>query len=294
MPFFLRKNSQNCRKFAPLIIYIGTITAQQRTLNSNSESIIKLSMQKRYVNSTHTPLDDKRLIEIKDASISYEDNEAVLDHINMHVEQGEFVYIIGRVGSGKSSLLKAIYAELEFDNGEANVLGHDLMKLKRRHIPELRRKMGIVFQDYALLHTHSVQQNLDFVLRATEWKKKEERESRIKEVLEQVGLTDKEGSFPHELSGGEQQRVAIARALLNSPRLILADEPTGNLDAATARSIIDLMKSFSMKGTAVVLITHNMSHLKHCPGRVYECENNTIREIRHNSSDSEMEMNSNK
>lgn len=236
-------------------------------------------MQKRYVNSQYTPLGDKRLIDIKDACIAY-DEKVVLEHVNMHVEQGELVYIIGKVGSGKSSLLKAIYAEIDFDEGEANVMGHDLMKIKRRHIPELRRKMGIVFQDYALLHTHTVHQNLDFVLRATEWKKKEERNERIKEVLEQVGLNDKEDRFPHELSGGEQQRVAIARALLNNPRLILADEPTGNLDANTARSIIDTLKTFTMKGTTVVLITHNMNHLKHFPGRVYECANNTIREIR--------------
>lgn len=245
-------------------------------------------MQKRYVNSQYTPLDDRRLIDVKDASISYDDDKKVLEHVNMHVEQGELVYIIGRVGSGKSSLLKAIYAEIEFDDGEATVMGHNLMKLKRRHIPELRRKMGIVFQDYALLRTHTIHQNLDFVLRATEWKKKEDRERRIKEVMEQVGLTGKEGQYPHELSGGEQQRVAIARALLNSPRLILADEPTGNLDAKTAQGIIEMLRDFTMQGTTVVLITHNMSHLKHCPGRVYECENHTLHEIRHDGSEIEM------
>lgn len=254
-------------------------------------------MQKRYANSQYqetgassqfapdnssletTPHQRGELINIQGGSISY-DELTVISDVNMHVDRGELVYIIGRVGSGKSSLLKAIYAETEFDEGEATVLGYDLMKLRRRHIPELRRKMGIVFQDYSLLHTHTVQQNLDFVLRATGWKKKEQRNARIHEVLLQVGLADRENSYPHQLSGGEQQRIAIARALLNSPQLILADEPTGNLDATTARGIIDLLQSFTLNGTAVVLITHNMSHLKHFPGRVYECNEHTISEIK--------------
>lgn len=260
-------------------------------------------MQKRYVNSHYqesnahndeTPFEpletsdatawqpeennDDVLIDIKGTAISF-DEKLILSNVDMHVSRGELVYIIGRVGSGKSSLLKAIYSETEFDEGEATVLGFDLMRLRRRHIPELRRKMGIVFQDYSLLHTHTVQQNLDFVLRATGWKKKELREQRIREVLLQVGLEDREKSYPHELSGGEQQRIAIARALLNRPQLLLADEPTGNLDATTAKGIIELLSSFTANGTAVVLITHNMSHLKHFPGRVYECSSHTIKEI---------------
>lgn len=244
-------------------------------------------MQKRYDNFLSQRKDQSAqehsgnsLINIKDTAISFDD-KLILSHINMHVEPGELVYIIGRVGSGKSSLLKAIYAEHEFDEGEASVLGYNLMTLRRRHVPELRRKMGIVFQDYSLLHTQTVMQNLDFVLRATGWKKKEQRIERIREVLQQVGLEDREASYPHELSGGEQQRIAIARALLNSPQLILADEPTGNLDAATARGIIELLKSFTANGTAVVLITHNMSHLKHFPGRVYECSEHSITELPH-------------
>lgn len=218
------------------------------------------------------------LISIEGGKLAYDEN-VVLQDINMTVSQGELVYIIGRVGSGKSSLLKAIYAETELEEGAASVLGYDLTKFRQRHIPELRRKMGIVFQDYSLLHTHTVHENLDFVLRATDWKSKVQREERIKTVLAQVGLNGYEERYPHELSGGEQQRVAIARALLNNPKLLLADEPTGNLDATTARGIIDTLQSFTKSGTAVVLITHNMSHLKHFPGRVYECREGSIHEI---------------
>lgn len=224
------------------------------------------------------------LIDIQGASISY-DEKVILKDIDVHVGKGELVYIIGRVGSGKSTLLKAIYAENEFDEGQATVLDFDLCRLKRRHIPELRRKMGIVFQDYSLLHTHTVFQNLDFVLRATGWEKKAIRKERIFEVLQQVGLEDRTNSYPHELSGGEQQRIAIARALLNNPQLILADEPTGNLDATTARGIIELLQSLTFKGTSVVLITHNMSHLKHFPGRIYECSEQTIKELQHSVAD---------
>lgn len=235
-------------------------------------------MQKRYVNSQYNETAANAIIHVENTSISF-DEKVILSGINMRVVPGELIYIIGRVGSGKSSLLKALYAEHEFDDGRAMVLGYNLMAIKQRHIPQLRRQMGIVFQDYSLLHSRTVAQNLDFVLRATEWKKKEDRERRIGEVLDIVGLSDKQARYPYELSGGEQQRVAIARALLNNPKLILADEPTGNLDAETARGIIDILQSLTLKGTAVVLITHNMSHLKNFPGRVYECGNKTLREI---------------
>ena len=231
--------------------------------------------------------DDKmqQLVEVKNASISINE-QTLLENINISVKEGEFVYIIGRVGSGKSSLLKTLYAEMEYDEGEAQVMGQDLMKLKRRHIPVLRRQMGIVFQDFALLRRSTVAQNLDFVLRATGWKKKDERKTRIREVLELVGLQDRIDRFPHELSGGEQQRIAIARSILNHPRLILADEPTGNLDSETARSITALLHSFTEKGAAVVMVTHNMSHLKHFPGKVYECRDHTVAELinQHNVS----------
>lgn len=235
-------------------------------------------MQKRYENDQYIECHNEVLVDIHNAVLTINDQPLLTD-VNMTVRAGELVYIIGRVGSGKSSLLKTIYAEMEFDEGEATVLGTDLMKLKRRYIPELRRQMGIVFQDYALLRRETVAQNLDFVLRATGWKKREERQARIDEVLTHVGLADRKDAYPYQLSGGEQQRVAIARAILNNPRLILADEPTGNLDAETARSIISFLKSLTESGTAVVMITHNMNHLKHFEGRVFECGGNTVREL---------------
>lgn len=235
-------------------------------------------MQKRYLHAKYQEENPEYLINIHDALITIND-DVLLKDVNFQVKPGDFVYIIGRVGSGKSSLLKTIYAENEFDEGEATALGFDLMNFKRKHIPELRRQMGIVFQDFALLHRHTVHQNLDFVLRATDWRKKEERDQRIKEVLEMVGLEGRDDSFPHELSGGEQQRVAIARAMLNNPRLILADEPTGNLDMETAKSITALLHSFAKQGAAVVMITHNKNHLRNFPGRVYECVDRTVKEI---------------
>lgn len=236
-------------------------------------------MQKRYENSQYVETPKESLINIRNAALSI-DERSLLSNVNMDVKAGDMVYIIGKVGSGKSSLLKTLYAEMEFDEGEAVVLGTDLAHLKRRHIPELRRQMGIVFQDFALLRRHTIKQNLDFVLRATGWKKKEERDERIDEVLQLVELADRADRYPHELSGGEQQRVAIARAILNKPQLIIADEPTGNLDRDTASAIIAMLKGFTESGTAVVVVTHNMSHLKHFPGRVYECKEGTISELK--------------
>lgn len=235
-------------------------------------------MRKRYDNTKYVESDSEVLVELKNASLSIGE-EPLLTDINLKVSKGDFVYIIGRVGSGKSSLLKTLYAEMDLDDGEATVMGRDLMKLKRRHVPELRRQMGIVFQDFALLRRSTVNQNLDFVLRATGWKKREERETRIREVLELVGLAERGDDYPHELSGGEQQRVAIARAILNRPRLIIADEPTGNLDAETAKSITQLLHSFAEAGQAVLMVTHNMSHLKHFPGKVYECRDHSVHEL---------------
>lgn len=236
-------------------------------------------MQKRYENSQYVETPKASLISIRNAALSI-DGCQLLSNVSMDVCEGEMVYIIGKVGSGKSSLLKTLYAEMEFDEGEAIVLGTDLATIKRRHIPELRRQMGIVFQDFALLRRHTIKENLDFVLRATGWKKKEERNQRIEEVLQLVELSDRTDRYPHELSGGEQQRVAIARAILNRPRLIIADEPTGNLDRDTASAIIKMLKEFTASGTAVVVVTHNMSHLKHFPGRVYECKDNSIAELK--------------
>lgn len=218
------------------------------------------------------------LIDYKKVNI-YQDDVCVLNDVDFNVDEGEFVYIIGKVGSGKSSLLKTLYCELDIDSAEkAEVLGRDIMTIRRREIPELRKEMGIVFQDFQLLHDRTVEKNLDFVLKATGWKKSE-RSQRIEEVLETVGLADKAGKMPHELSGGEQQRIAIARAMLNSPKIIVADEPTGNLDPETASNIISLLRQISLTGTAVVMSTHNIPMLDKYPGIVYRCQETSISDI---------------
>lgn len=201
----------------------------------------------------------------------------MLNNVNFHVDESEFVYLIGKVGTGKSSLLKTIYSELDIDEAEtAMVLGRDMMKIKRKHVPELRREMGIIFQDFQLLHDRSVYKNLRFVLRATGWKKAD-IDQRIDEVLEAVGMSDCKQKMPHELSGGEQQRIAIARALLNHPKVIIADEPTGNLDPETADNIVALLKDITRTGTAVVMSTHNIPMLDKFPGIVYRCEDGTLK-----------------
>ena len=210
------------------------------------------------------------LIDIKGANICIDDRK-ILENVEFHVNNGEFVYVIGRVGSGKSSLLRALYAECDVEEGEAKVLDFDLLQLRNKHLPELRRYLGIVFQDFSLLQHRTVGQNLDFVLGATGWKVKSERESRIREVLDQVELSHKINNFPHELSGGEQQRVSIARAILNKPALILADEPTGNLDMETGQRILELLRSLTNENTAVVIVTHNRSYLTAYPSTVYQC-----------------------
>ena len=196
----------------------------------------------------------------------------VLKNVDFTLEEGEFVYLIGKVGSGKSSLLKSMYAEIPVAAGEARVLGYDLRDLRRRDIPMLRRKIGIVFQDFQLLTDRSVYENLRFVLDATGWTDRQEIDGRIEEVLTEVGMLTKSYKMPHELSGGEQQRIVIARALLNRPRLILADEPTGNLDPATGEQIVNRLREISRKGTAVVMATHNLGLVEEMPGRVLKCE----------------------
>ncbi len=221
------------------------------------------------------------LIEYSNADI-YQAEKLILKDVNLSVGEGDFIYIIGKVGSGKSSLLKTMYAELDIYEGEADkaeVLGRNMLKLKRRMIPALRRETGIIFQDFQLLHDRSVKRNLAFVLRATRWRKKAKIEERINEVLEKTGMKDKIDAMPHELSGGEQQRVAIARALLNKPKIIIADEPTGNLDPDTAAQIVSLLKEISLTGTAVVMSTHNWSMINQYPGRVYKCEDGRLTEL---------------
>ena len=219
------------------------------------------------------------LIEYKKVRIFQED-VCVLNDVDFHVEEGEFIYIIGKVGSGKSSLLKTTYCELDIESGEqATVLDRDIMNIRRREIPALRKEMGIIFQDFQLLHDRTVAKNLRFVLKATGWKNKKEIEERIDEVLEMVGMLEKKDKMPHELSGGEQQRIAIARAILNKPKIIIADEPTGNLDPETATYIIDLLRQISQTGTAIVMTTHNIPMLDKFPGIVYRCKDGAIYDV---------------
>lgn len=220
------------------------------------------------------------LIDYKNATI-YQEDKLILDNVNFHLDEGEFIYLIGKVGSGKSSLLKTMYGELDIDNADnAMVLGRDMLKIKRKHLPELRREMGIIFQDFQLLHDRTVYKNLRFVLKATGWKKNDDIDRRIDEVLEAVNMTDCKEKLPHELSGGEQQRIAIARSLLNKPKAIIADEPTGNLDPETAENIVLLLKGITHSGTAVVMSTHNLPMLDKVPGIVYRCDNNTLEEVK--------------
>lgn len=210
----------------------------------------------------------------------YQEDKHVLGNVCFHADEGEFIYIIGKVGSGKSSLLKTMYCELDIASGEcADVLGRDLLTIRRKHVPALRREMGIIFQDFQLLHDRSVAENLRFVLRSTGWKDKAKTAERIDEVLEAVDMTDKRESMPHELSGGEQQRIAIARAILNKPKIIIADEPTGNLDPDTADSIVTLLKGISQTGAAVIMTTHNLPMLDKFPGIVYRCKDGEMKEI---------------
>ncbi len=200
----------------------------------------------------------------------------VLTSVTFSLEEGSLAYLIGRVGSGKSTLLKSIYAEVPVASGRAQVLDYDLTAIRRRDIPFLRRNIGYVFQDFQLLTDRTVYANLDFVLEATGWTDRALREQRIEEVLRQVGMTHKSYKMPHELSGGEQQRVVIARALLNNPRLIIADEPTGNLDPDTGDQIIGQLHEIARKGTAVIIATHNLALLDRFPGRVLRCADKSI------------------
>jgi cell division transport system ATP-binding protein len=223
------------------------------------------------------------LIDYQKANIYQKDGILVLKEVDFHVGEGEFIYIIGRVGAGKSTLLKTLYFELDVDEAEkAVVLNHDLCEMKQKYIPALRRQMGIIFQNFQLLSDRTVRENLRFVLKATGWKDKAEIDERIDDVLADVEMKDMGERFPHELSGGEQQRIAIARAILNKPKVIIADEPTGNLDVETARQIILLLRNITQTGTAVVMTTHNTSLLKDYPGIVYRCINQHLEDITDN------------
>ena len=220
------------------------------------------------------------LIDYQKANV-YQADDSVLNDVNFQVDADQFVYVIGKVGSGKSSLLKTIYCEVDFDKDDAEkaeVLGRNLLNIKRREIPALRREMGIIFQDFQL-HDRNVYRNLEFVLHSTGWKSSKQIAERIEQVLEAVGMQDMKLRLPHELSGGEQQRIAIARALLNSPKIIIADEPTGNLDPETAEKIVGLLYEISHTGTAVVFSTHNHGLIEKFPGRVFECEHGKLHDV---------------
>lgn len=215
------------------------------------------------------------IIEIENISV-FQREILVLSEVNLKVDKGEFVYLIGKTGSGKSSLLQTIYADLPLKGGSAIVAGYDLNKIKNKEVPFLRRKLGIIFQDFQLLIDRSVTANLLFVMKATGWKDKRKMEERSQDVLEKVGLETKGFKMPHQLSGGEQQRVAIARALVNDPEIILADEPTGNLDPETSKGIMDLLFEISHTGRSVLMATHNYSLFKEFPARTLKCEDGKV------------------
>ena len=218
------------------------------------------------------------IIRYQDVSIRQQGLE-ILENVNLTIPKGEFIYFIGKVGSGKTSLLKTLYGELEIHAGQAEVMEYDLTTIKQKHIPDLRRRLGIVFQDFQLLTDRTIHANLEFVLRATGWKNKLDIHTRIEEVLEQVGMSGKGYKMPNELSGGEQQRIVIARAILNKPELILADEPTGNLDVETGRKIVELLRSICQSGSTIIMTTHNQNLLTEFPGKVYKFENHHIEEV---------------
>ena len=219
------------------------------------------------------------IISFKNADIS-NGEDIVIYGLNMEVTHGDLVYIVGRVGSGKSSIIRTIIAENRPAKGEASACGYDLMAIKAKEVPFLRRKMGVVFQDFQLLQDRTVEENLSFVLKSTGWKNEEVIDRKIIEVLTAVGMQTKAHKMPHQLSGGEQQRIAIARAILNDPEVILADEPTGNLDDDTAVGILNLLQKINReKGTAVVMVTHNTSIVDRYPGRIFRTENESCREI---------------
>lgn len=239
-------------------------------------------------------MENKRVIELRDVSIYHDnsnrrrrraeaDSDLVLSNVNLAVDEGEFVYFIGRVGSGKSSLLKTLYAEVDLYEGEATVVGFDLRTIKRKQIPYLRRAMGIVFQDFQLLTDRNVFYNLYDVMRATGWRSESDIRQRIDEVLHLVGLENKTHKMPFELSGGEQQRLTIARAIINRPRLIIADEPTGNLDPVTAEGIMELFRKIADSGCAVVMSTHNISLIEQYPSRTILFAQGHISEVDVNS-----------
>jgi cell division transport system ATP-binding protein len=218
------------------------------------------------------------VLSLKNVTI-YQENRVILSQVNLDVKQGEFLYIIGKTGTGKSSFMKTLYADLPLTEGEGTIVGYDLAHLKENDIPFLRRKLGIVFQDFLLLPDRSVNENMLFVLKATGWTEEASMQNKINEVLERVGLKGISSKLPHQLSGGEQQRVAIARALLNDPELILADEPTGNLDPQTSAEVLAVLKKINENGKTVIMSTHDYAVIMKFPAKTLKCEDNTIFEV---------------
>jgi len=218
------------------------------------------------------------VLSLQDVTI-YQDNNAVLSDINLEVNHGEFIYVIGKTGSGKSSLMKTLYADLKLRDGEGTFVDYDLKTLRERDIPYLRRKIGIVFQDFKLLPDRSVYDNLLFVLKATGWSENREMDVKIKEVLDKVGLKNAANKMPHQVSGGEQQRIAVARALLNDPEAILADEPTGNLDPQTSVEVMQLLREINQNGKTIIMATHDYALLMKFPSKTLKCENGTLFEV---------------
>lgn len=209
----------------------------------------------------------------------YQDNTAVLSNVNLEVNHGEFLYIIGKTGSGKSSLMKTLYADLPLTEGQGSIAEYDLAALKEKNIPYLRRKIGIVFQDFKLLPDRNINENMVFVLRATGWTDKNEMQAKIEEVLEKVGMKHFSNKMPHQLSGGEQQRIAIARALLNDPEIILADEPTGNLDPQTSVEVIEVLRKINANGKTIIMATHDYALLMKYPAKTLKCDSGSVFEV---------------
>lgn len=228
--------------------------------------------------STFGSMESETIIELDKVSV-YQQHNLVLNNVHFTISKGEFVYLLGKTGSGKSSLMKTLYCDVPLKEGVAKIAGFDLAKIKQKEVPFLRRKTGIVFQDFQLLYDRSVNENLYFVMEATGWRDKDKIKARAQEVLDLVGLSTKGHKIPHELSGGEQQRVSIARALVNHPEVILADEPTGNLDPETSAEIMQLLTDISKKGTAVVVATHDMLVVNKFPARTLRCENGEVTEV---------------
>ena len=218
------------------------------------------------------------VLKLEKASI-FQDKNLILNEVDVNVKKGEFVYLIGKTGSGKSSLLKTLYGDLELTQGKGQIVGFDLTDLKDKNIPFLRRKLGIVFQDFKLLNELTIENNMGFVLRATGWKDKTKIQQKMEEVLSKVNMQKKGHKFPYELSGGEQQRVAIARALLNDPELILADEPTGNLDPQTSIEVMEVLQDLNSKGNTILMATHDYGLLLKYPSKTLKCENNKVFEV---------------